>query len=584
MASALTLGGILSAETIQELEELIVSAQRLPGQASRTTSAVTALDPRDLESRGILDLLQALNEAPGINATSTAGQTGAIGSVFIRGTTTASSQLIVDGMRLSDSNAQLGNFFSGARLDDIGKIEVLRGAQSAIHGGDAIGGVIWLETARGQGDPRTRIRTEAGSFDSLNGYVSHSGQENSSSWFVGGGYDGTHNDAVGQNFDQARAALRYEWAQEENLTLGMTFRATDGRFENKQDLNHTDSTLTTIYADARFAPDWLARFTLGRYQESYDFEQPGFTTGTDLDRTVLSTNQSIQINPNHRLLGGAFIEKTDFHAANNFSNPTTDSDELRYGGNLGWEWSPVESLVTEAVVRWEDYADYGDEVTWRVGSSWQALEKTRFRSGIGKAFGAPTFLDIVGNLQNPLTANPNIQAEESIGWDFGVEHNWGENHLVSLTWFENTIENSINRPFGAKAVNLPGDTETRGLEFAANGAIGDNVSYRAAWTWLGASLRDQPDNTATASIDWRPTEKVLMGVGANYVDERSFGGDPMDDFFLLRLYASYQVRQNITLHARVENLGDASYQLGNFFGNVVEGAGLGFFTGITAEF
>ena len=104
MASALTLGGILSAETIQELEELIVSAQRLPGQASKTTSAVTALDPRDLESRGILDLLQALNEAPGINATSTAGQTGAIGSVFIRGTTTASSQLIVDGMRLSDPN------------------------------------------------------------------------------------------------------------------------------------------------------------------------------------------------------------------------------------------------------------------------------------------------------------------------------------------------------------------------------------------------------------------------------------------------------------------------------------------------
>ena len=583
MASALTLGGI-SAETIQELEELIVSAQRLPGKASKTTSAVTALDPRDLESRGILDLVQALNEAPGINATSTAGQTGAIGSVFIRGTTTASSQLIVDGMRLSDSNAQLGNFFSGARLDDIGKIEVLRGAQSAIHGGDAIGGVIWLETARGQGDPRTRIRTEAGSFESLNGYVSNSGQENSSSWFVGGGYDGTHNDAVDQNFDQARAALRYEWAQEENLTLGMTFRATDGRFENKQDLNHTDSTLTTIYADARFAPDWLARFTLGRYQESYDFEQPGFTSGTDLDRTVLSTNQSIQINENHRLLGGAFIEQTDFYAANNFSNPTTDSDELRYGGNLGWEWSPVESLVTEAVVRWEDYADYGDEVTWRVGSSWQALDKTRFRGGVGKAFGAPTFLDIVGNLQNPLTANPNIQAEESIGWDFGVEQNLGENHLVSLTWFENTIENSINRPFGSKAVNIAGDTETRGLEFAANGAISESVSYRAAWTWLSASLRDQPENTATASIDWRPTEKVLLGVGAIYVDERSFGGDPMDDYFLLRLYASYQVRQNITLHARVENLGDASYQLGNFFGDVVEGAGLGFFTGITAEF
>ena len=231
MATALTLGGILSAETTRELDELIVSALRMPGEASKTTSAVTALDPRELEHRGVLDLRQALNEVPGVNATSTSGQTGAIGSVFIRGTTTSYSQLVVDGVRLSDSTAPSGNFFSGARLDDLGRIEVLRGAQAAIHGGEAVGGVIWLETARGDGDPKTRLRIEGGSFDSLNGFLSHSGKEGPFSWFLGGGYDGTHNDDVLQDFDQARAALRMEWAQTENLTLGMTYRALDSRFQ-----------------------------------------------------------------------------------------------------------------------------------------------------------------------------------------------------------------------------------------------------------------------------------------------------------------------------------------------------------------
>ena len=581
MATALTLGGILSAETTRELDELIVSALRMPGEASKTTSAVTALDPRDLEERGILDLRQALNEVPGVNATSTSGQTGAIGSVFIRGTTTSYSQLVVDGVRLSDSTAPLGNFFSGARLDDLGRIEVLRGAQAAIHGGEAVGGVIWLETARGDGDPKTRLRIEGGSFDSLNGFLSHSGKEGPFSWFLCGGYDGTHNDDVLQDFDQARAALRMEWAQTENLTLGMTYRALDSRFQYDffgTNTDHTDSELATIYADARLAPGWLARFTLGNYRESYDNDTEGFfggNYGTDLDRTVLSTDQSYEINRYHRLLGGAFLERSNF--ANTIG---TDSDEYRYGAHLGWEWSPLEWLVTETVVRWEDYADYDDQVTWRMGASWQVWEETRLRAGIGKAFRTPTLLDLYGTAFG--AGNPNLDAEESIGWDIGIEQDIGENHMISATWFENSIDNRI-RSFPTPPVNLPGETPTRGLELAMNGALAESVAYRFAWTWLGASLQDQPDNTATASIDWRPSEKLLLEIGASYVDERSYGGGPLDEYLLLRLYGSYEIRENITLHARVENLADQAYELSRF-GTPIQGAGLGFFAGVTVEF
>jgi vitamin B12 transporter len=581
MATVFTLGGILSAEMTRELDELIVSALRMPGEASRTTSAVTSLDPRELEQRGVLDLRQALNEVPGVIATSTSGQTGAIGSVFIRGTTTSYSQLVVDGVRLSDSTAPLGNFFSGARLDDLGMIEVLRGAQAAIHGGEAVGGVIWLETARGEGDPRTRLRVEGGSFDTLNGFLSHSGKEGPFSWFVGGGYDGTHNDDNLQDFDQARAALRMEWAQSENLTLGMTYRAADSRFQYQNfgtNTDHTDSELATVYADARLAPGWLARFTLGRYRESYDNDTEGLfggNFGTDLERTVLSTDHSFEINRHHRLLGGAFLEQSDF------SNTIgSDSDEYRYGAHLGWEWSPLECLVTEAVVRWEDYADYDDQVTWRVGASWQALEETRFRAGIGKAFRTPTFLDLYGTAFG--AGNPNLNAEESIGWDVGIEQSFGENHIISATWFENSIDNRI-RSNPTPPVNLPGDTPTRGLELAVDGALGECVDYRLAWTWLGASLQDQPENTATASIDWRPSEKLLLGIGASYVDERSYGGGPLEDYLLLRLYGSYALRDNITLHARVENLADQAYELSRF-GTPIQGAGLGFFAGVTAEF
>ena len=580
MASAFTLCGHAPAEIEQELEELVVSAQRLPGEASKTTSAVTTLDTRELEERGVLDLIEALNEVPGVFATSQSAQTGGSGSVFIRGTSTSYSQLVVDSVRLSDSTAPMGNFFSGARLDDLGRIEVLRGAHAAIHGGESVGGVVWLETARGEGAPKTRLRIEGGSFDSLNGQLSHSGQEGPFTWFLGGGYDGTHNDVDSQNFDQARAALRMEWAQSENLTLGMTYRAVDMRYGPFEyygsNIDHIDSGLATIYANTQLASGWQARFTLGNYRESYDNDGAYGNYGTDLDRTVLSTDQSFEINRHHRVLGGAFVEQSDFR-----NTTGSDSDEIRYGAHLGWEWTPVESVVTDAVVRWEDYADYDDQVTWRIGASWQALEKTRLRAGLGKAFRTPTFLDLYGTTFG--AGNPNLNAEESIGWDFGVEQRVGENHMVSATWFENSIANRI-RSSPTPPVNLPSDTPTCGLEFALNGALGEHLSYRIAWTWLGASLDDQPKNTATSSIDWQPTEKLLLGFGASYVDERSYGGAPLDDYLLLRLYGSYELRETVSLHARIENLADESYELSNFNSLRIPGAGLGFFTGVTVEF
>ncbi|QTN31274.1 TonB-dependent receptor [Akkermansiaceae bacterium] len=576
--AALTLCGHLPAETENDLDTLVVSATRLPGKSAESTSAVTVLDPLELSERGILDLRQALNEVPGVNSTSTSGQTGAIGSVFLRGTATSYSQLVVDGVRLSDSTVSLGNFFSGARLDDLGRIEVLRGPHAAIHGGEAVGGVIWLETARGAGDPAARLRLEGGSFDTFNGHLSHSGAQDGFSWFLGAGYDGTHNDAIAQDFDQARTAMRLEWAQSEDLTLGMTFRATDSRFQYDffgTNTDHTDAGLATFYANARFTPGWLARFTLGRYVERYDNDTAFGNYGSDQERTVFSTDHSMELGERHKLLAGAFWEHTDFSNTIGTANVAQ-----RYGAHLGWEWKSTESVTADAVLRWEDYAEYEDQVTWRMGGSWQALGETRIRAGIGKAFRTPTYLDLFGTAFG--AGNQNLAAEQSLGWDMGVEQGMGGGRIVSLTYFENSIDNRI-RSFPTPPVNLPGETPTRGLEFAAAGPLCENVGMRLAWTWLGASLQDQPENTVTASLDWRPAEKVLLGCGAGYVAERSYGGAPLDAFLLLRIHASYALTDHVTLHARIENLADEDYELSRF-GNPIRGAGFGAFTGLTASF
>jgi vitamin B12 transporter len=503
--------------------------------------------------------------------------------MLIRGTTSPYSQLVVDGIRVSDSTSPMGNFLSGARVNDLSRIEVIRGPQAAIHGGESVGGVLWMETARGSGDPETYLRTEVGSFGSYQVFGSLSGEKNGFSWYMGGGYEHTDNDAPNESYDLIRNSMRLEWVQTENLTLGMTYRGQDSRFEYDffgSNIDHVDSNLVTAYANARLAPGWVSNVVMGLYKESFDNDTAGANYGADLERVVFSTDQRFEISEDYTLLLGGFVEHSDYSNTIN-----TVSDEYRYGGHLGMKWTPVDRFTGDAVLRWEDYVNYSDQVTWRLGGAWQALEKTKFRTGVGKAFRTPTLLDLYGTTFG--LGNPNLEAEQSLGWDFGMEQELNEHHRLSVTYFENSIENQIQTtfafPLSPPPVNLPGSTRTRGVEFAASGEITEEVDYLVSWTWLGDSLQDQPENSATASLHYRPIEKILLGVGATYVDTRSYGGAPLDEYLLLRVHASYKMNKNVTLHARVENLTDENYELANF-AKSVNGAGLGFYTGITATF
>lgn len=581
--AAVVLCGSLTAEVEGELDQLIVSAWRMPGDISRITSAVMVLDAEEMGKMGILDIKDALDRIPGVIATSIGGQTGASGTVLIRGTTSSYSQLVVDGIRVSDSTSPMGNFLSGARVNDFSRIEVIRGPQAAIHGGESVGGVIWMETARGSGEPEAYLRTEVGSFGSHQVFGSNSGEKNGFLWYLGGGHEHTDNDAPDESYDLIRSSMRLEWAQTKDLTLGMTYRGQDSEFQYDFfgiNIDYVDTNLVTAYANARLAPGWNSNVVMGLYKESFDNDTSFGNYGADLERVVLSTDQSVEISEAYTLLLGGFVEHTDYSNTLN-----TVSDEYRYGGHLGMQWTPTDRFTADAVVRWEDYVNYSDQVTWRVGGGWQALEKTKLRAGLGKAFRTPTLLDLYGTTIG--LGNPNLEAEQSLGWDLGVEQELSEHHRVSITYFENSIENQIQStfvfPLSPPPVNLPGATRTRGVEFAANGEISENVDYLVSWTWLGDSLQDQPENTATASIQYRPMEKLLLGFGANYVDTRSYGGAPLEDYFLLRAHASYELNDHVTVHARVENLANENYELANF-GKPINGAGLGFFTGITATF
>jgi vitamin B12 transporter len=559
-----------------ELDPLIVSALRVPREASTVTSSVTSLDPKELETSGILQLRDAFNAAPGVISTSTGGETGALGSVFIRGTTTNYSQIVIDGMRLSDSSTPLGNILSAGRTTDIAKLEILRGPQGAIYGGESIGGVLWMETPRGSGDPNGSATVEAGSFHSLSGRAKAGGEFGKMNYYVGSSYESTDNDAPNQHFDQSSAALRVEGQADLVWTLGTTFRANDSYYENLGNSeDHLDASLTTLYATGKFSDVWTGRFLAGYHQEFYDSDSSFGTYGSDLRDASISTDQEIKLSDDVRLLAGAYGHRSNYE-----STIGADEERDRFGVHSALEWDANDRLTTTAALRWEDYEAYGDELTWRLGAIQKLVPSTSIRGGIGTSFRTPTYIDLFGSSFG--VGNPDLEAESATGWDIGITHKI-LGHQLEATWFENHIQDQI-QSFPTPPVNLAGETRTQGTEFAVRGAaLEEAVSYRVAWTWLHESLSDQPRNAATASLDWKATEKSLIGIGATHLASHSWGGDPIEAYTVARFFGSYQVTEKVKLHARVENAFDADYELSNFYGDPIKGTGAGVYAGVTVD-
>lgn len=565
-------------ESRTELEPLIVSALRTPQEASTVTSAVTVLDPDALQNQGILQIRDALNASPGVISTSTGGETGAVGSLFIRGTSTAYSQVVIDGMRISDSTTPLGNMLSASRIYDVDTIEVLRGPQGAVYGGESIGGVLWMQTGFGKGKPSGSAFFETGSFNSLATHAIAQGEVGKLSYFLAGGYEETDNDAPNQEFDQRNAALRVEARVDEVWTLGTTFRGVDSYYNNSgASDDYVDAALGTIYANGRISDRWTARFLAGYQQEFYDSDSAFGNYGTDMRAASISTDHEITISEKLRLLAGAYVHRSDYQ-----NTIGTDENRDRYGIHSALEWDVIDDLTATAALRWEDYDAYGDELTWRFGSIYTIeATATSLRGGIGSSFRSPSYLDLFGSSFG--AGNPNLKAESATGWDLGIEQKIGDAHSLELTWFHNDITDQI-QAFPTPPVNVAGDSTTEGLELGFRGScMEDALSYRLAWTYLRESLSDQPRNAATASLDWKPVEKALIGIGATHLSSHSWGGAPLDGYTVARIHGSYQITDSIKLHARVENVLDETYELSSFFGTTIPGAGTGVYAGITVD-
>jgi vitamin B12 transporter len=571
---------------IIQLEDYVVTAARTPQSPDNVASSVTVITSTELTDHQIDNVGDALRSVPGVNVLQTGG-TGGVTYLSLRGDKAGQTLLMVDGVRFNDANSTYQGWLGGFSPSAHDRIEVLRGPQSTLYGGAAMGGVVSIGLQRGFGAPSGSVDLEAGSFDTSRGVVSLQGEvKNFAFSFTASGLD-TDNDRPNNNARLQNYALRLDYQATANLAVGGTVRYLDSYYKDPNDIrttnttpinnNYLQSTLGTVFAEFTPSGVWRSRVTAGYQRQLYDNDGSfsGFPSpySTDTKREIGEWQNNFQFTDEITAVAGASYERSEFSDGGSYP------DDHSKGVYSQAEWAPLKGLRLGAGVRYDDYDSFGGSTTYRLtASELVAATGTRFHATYGTSFLPPSITQRYGSAFT--VAAPGIQPEESKGWDAGVEQTIIEKKLTAdATFFRNDYNNLIAYkgaifPALGSFVNI-GKARTQGVETSLKATPCKQVTVTTAYTYIEATdevsqtrLDDRPRHTFSANVDWTPVEAWLLGAGVQGVTDRrttNFNTSPSSKvdqagYTVFRLYTRYQETKRLTLHARVENLFDANYE------------------------
>ena len=590
LVGALGIAPTLAAQTRDStrLPDIVVTATRAPTPRGQLGSSADQLRPGELARRQLTSLRDALQLVPG-GTVLVSGAPGGVASIFLRGVASSQTLFLVDGIRVNDANTSSGSFLGGADLAGLGSLEIVRGPESTLYGGAAIGGVVALDAARGVGPTRGTAELDGGSFGTWRGRLMATGGRGGFGATAAFTANGTDNQRHPNDWDQRTQLVRLDYQVTAGVQVGATFRGLQQGFTSPGDLRTTNTTpdgtttfesnLATVFIEAHPVAPWRSRLVAGG-QEQFTKGTGRFDGGPEFvftlsnNRRVVDWQNTVELG-RMRMVAGVNREWSTAWSSG------ASQDERLLGIYAQSEVTPIRSVTVSAGLRDDDYNTFGHATTFRVTGAWRATEATKLRGSVGSGFMPPSLSARFGSaFQNP---NPGIRPERSHGWDTGIDQELaGGRGTVSLTYFHNSLRDLIgfeDAAFPALGRNVNIDrARTSGLEVSGRVST-EIVDARVAYTLLSARslsasdpaedrLIRRPRHALSADLGVTPTGRSVAGFGLVVVADRrdtDFNSFPSvevnpGDYAVARLYGSYDLTARLTLRARVDNLFDTRYE------------------------
>ncbi len=597
--------------------EVVVSPTGVVTPASQIGSSVTVVTAQDIQTQQYRSVPEVLNAVPGVNVVQT-GAPGGQASLFMRGTNSNHTKVLIDGIDVSDPSVSNGAFdYAHLLTADIQQLEVLRGPQSGLYGSDAIGGVISIVTRKGDGPPRATASIETGSFNTFNQSVGLSGSQDNFNYAVNVAHLHAGDVPVtplellppgqkanGNNYDNMTYSTKLGADINEIWTVNSVVRYTDATLLVTGDSGFPsvpDATQSThIVHQFATREEAVASLFDGRIKnyfgvnyvndQSTDFGPNVPATFSTGDRIKYDWHAVTELASGHNFIVG--LEQETDH----LDTTGVSASNGNKAGFVELQSEFAKRFFLVANIRDDINDQFGEHATWRITPAVIIpVTETKLKASYGTGFKAPTLSELYQNFPDfNFFANPDLKPEESTGYDAGFEQPlFNDRVRFGSTYFHNSISDLINYavfPNGSSTYVNVGLATTEGTENFVSAKVTDRLQVRADYTFTraidvstGAQLQRRPKEKWSATATWLPMDPLTLSATVlhvgDWIDVSRNGmtsGLVAPGYTIVNLRGDYAIDDQIKLFARVDNLFNLHYQNPTGF----LAPGLGVFGGI----
>ncbi|KAB2526888.1 TonB-dependent receptor [Pseudomonas sp. GXM4] len=572
-----------------KLPDTLISANRQVEARNDSSAANTVFTREDIDRLQPSDVPDLLRRVPGVQVAQTGGR-GSLPGIYIRGTQSAQSLVLVDGQRIGNSTSGDSNL-QHLNIEQIERVEVLRGSRSVIYGSDAIGGVIQIFTRRGtEQGLQPRLHLGFGSQQTWERSLGLSGGDDKTRFNLGAsldetaGIDRTHesypSDSDHDAYRNKSLSLSLSHALTDDVEVGANLLDNRGRsefdnpfgrfdmdtFESVQQQPYSDFNVSSLssYVDARVNETWKTRIELGHSEN----REKTFDKLSD-ERTVFNTyrdsvnwqNDLTLDARNSLILGG------DWYEDRVNSSTAFDEDSRWNRAAFIQHRYQADSFSTEIGLRHDDNQQFGNQNTWSGTFTLPLNPDNDVLLSYSEGFRAPTFND----LYYPDFSNPDLKPETSKSYELQWRSQLSDSARLEASIYRTDLEDAIifgsnSRPQNVASARINGfeaalKQELFGWQSNLGVAI---IDPRDRDT--GHTLARRARRTASWDLD-RQFDRLGLGaswqlVSGSYDDlnnTQSLGG-----YGTLGLRSSWALNREIKLDLKVDNLLDKGYSRANY--------------------
>ena len=590
------------------LDEVIVTATKSPIKQSETGKVVNVITQQQLKRSTGKTLSEVLNQLPGMVINGADNNLGTNPTIYTRGASSSNTLILLDGVPLYDASG-VGNEFdlNNFALDNIEKIEVLKGAQSTLYGSDAVAGVINIISKKGDNKPfNLNVNLSAGSYDTYRGSVSVSGSNGKGQTYsvsynkiktngFSSAYDSTDkNNFDKDGFDQDVFRVNYGFKPFKKTTVRVFGKYNNnhadidaGAFADDKDYtNHNNNIIAGAAVDYKVSNGFIRlQYNYNRYNRNFTDDstdvggfskyQRGKYNGTShfielYTNLYLSKNIEFLAGMDYRQNSSSqlYIYTPDY----GFPSVPLSADSARtrqFSGYASVNVKAKEGFNIELGSRWNHHNIYGSNYTSSVNPFFLIKDHYKIYASISSGYRVPSLYQLYSEY-----GNKDLKPETTTSYELGAQY-FSDQINARITGFIRDGRDVFL--WSGKYIN--GDQQhDYGIETEATVHFTDHFTASANYTFVNGAittnsagkdtsffnLYKRPKNILNLSLNYQITKKLFLSSNLKAVS-KAFEPQSLSTpyelkgYYTLGFYGQYQFNKKFTIFADVQNITDQTY-------------------------